>query len=383
MTGRLTKKIVCLLLLTMVGARLYAEEPAEKKERPPRMRKAMSASGRFIVTGTDAIRNQTWAMELEDLIGRMESWAGLKIPFRPSESIVVKLLDKGKPGVLPRQQFTSIGLRQELIVQKPAEVPFEDRLFAAGRLLINRWVMPRCPAGVRPEQVGETPDWLVYAVCGNVYRPLQQRNRELLLEDWRKGTLASPAKAFNNGSWVLPPVFLEWIRSETDNWPKALDQLMRFAARDEAVTADVLGSVSDKGPSFEPVWDLWVAKRSNVRAKLGVSTPRDIRQMHQACTITGAEASAFSLKNQPEGLALEALPNLLDRPWLPYLLQYKIGELSRLAIGAAPQEAATLNAYINYFAALQQQIGRLPKEKQRAELLVKLRKAEALCLSVE
>ena len=320
-----------------------------------------SSSRRFVIRGFSPQDAGTLAVWCETMTSKLESRLGHAVPFNRSEMVQVVGFNggDGAPSQIRfSQEFFGLALQQRMTVENPELVTGEMLTEALVRIHMNRFIVSM-RRRLGPGNVDMTlPDWFAVGIAQCLPRELQERNESFVRDSWVAGEVKSVSTLvkLHTLSQLWGPdkawcgVFMNWQLkniNDTIGW----NGVIRHIASGGEMTLDWVGSVllgEENSGSVEKRWDLHLARLSEVQVDLGSLDQSSIAALKKILQIYPRDMIENPGDVVPLRLGPADLPEYAGELWLFSVCNRKIGELTMLAAGKAPEFVAVSNGYVDY-----------------------------------
>jgi hypothetical protein len=370
--------IVLLLFFCLAGVS-FAGEAGPRTTYPVQSNRVVttSASGRFVVTGPDAVSNIAWTRWAEETTGQLEHFLGVKFPFRRMEAIDIRLVSGREAASIPAfLSRVDSGLFQRMItLNATAPLDFEavDELLC--RALVTGYIRDRY-RGKEGGGVPSVPEWLTMGVVQNLRPVIRTRNRNVIMawrtdQDFPRLTAMLQWQTLPEGwpryrslcgmafNWL--GTFNETIQSNqpiekkvqptansTDPYVRILDRL----ANDGAVTAVWLaGEFTRTGSEedMEKAWREWVGRQAHLIQSFGEVSSVLIEQLRDELPL---EVPSGEAGGQAIGLAPRDAIERRGAPGVSLAAMEKVQRLRALTLGKAEELTRLGEAYARFYERL-------------------------------
>lgn len=320
---------------------------------PARAASVMSAGRGFAVHGSDPTRCSVMARDAEALLAQVETLIGMDIPIRPAEPMRLYTVDgedDQPPRVTIEQRDSGGGFWQALTVYAPLRADPEDVMEGVTQALLNRLARSYRASNGQRRAEAACPSWYAVGVAQNVDPALPRRNRKLWQDAARRGA-RSPSWA-DILTWTRMP---EGRRLEKAIASLAVDWLLAQAQPDvvtvavvgpEPLTVDRLAGLAgfDGSAELEAAWHQAMLREAERTEPVWTrSSPLPAEQL-QTLLVTCDDTGRV--------VALDALLERRDEPWVKGAAATVKGRLQRHAVGKPPDMQGIVSNYVFFLEGL-------------------------------
>ena len=352
-----------------------------------------SASGHFLITGTNRADNLVLAGWAEDVVTRLDKAVGIPSPFM---SRVIQLLVRS--GGNPRDGRLAVSEEvvpgrfvQRMTLWNHARIDVEVarralcRLLLAGQLTATIGRARRAgqgDAGVRRA----VPAWLAEGLAQYIDPNLRGPNMMDVTGRWEKGKLASIADFLAADGKVVKtangePKLDRSMSAVLVNWlmvqPGRRERFRRLIkSLDAGEQIDIRWLAADLGKgdsagSVEEAWDYWLHGRRRVVYAPGVATPGAVATLKAQLLLYPGNCGIPLTVDFGGVTDLDGLVARRDEEWIPEFCRRKSISLKLLAVGRGEEFGAVVQGICRFLEAL----GRGKSEKELKTLLAEAEEA--------
>lgn len=355
-----------------------------------------SASGHFLVVGTNRAENLAFAGWAEDTAARLDKVLGIPSPF-DSRTIHLSIRSGRTPAggvVLAREDRAGDGFVQRMTLWNHGKVDVEEarqvlcRLLLAGHLTgtIER------KSGTRGVDIGvrnSVPLWLAEGLAQYVDPALRGPNAMDVIGRWEKGGLASVADFLRADGKVLKTdtaegavmdrsmsaVLVNWLLAapgKRDRFREMIRRLDAGGAIDAPWLAGSLGEGASPG-QLEEAWDYWLHGRRRVVYVPGKATPAAIALFKGGLLLYPGNCGIPLTVDFGGAADLKELIRRRDEEWVAGFCARKSRSLRLMTVGRGDEFGAVAERFCGFLGA----VGAGDSEERLTVLLEEAEKALA------
>jgi len=322
-----------------------------------------SASGHFIVIGTNRVENFALARWCDDASKQMKSIVGMAVPFNKRRITIIvgnkKSIGSGDAYV---RYAANGGISIGRVYLKNYDVAYERRGRQATCCAIIA-AYSRSAAETMPVM----PDWLWKGIEQNLLFDVRSRNMEIVLSDWRTGKLppfnsiitadssagnTTDKSAGMGKKLAVYSVFVRFLASQPQK-KKIFGTLFNLKTRIGLDELKLMIIGSDAGITLDEKWERWLMKQSKVvRSAVLVST-RVIEQIQSEMLLYPGACGIPLASELPRAAPLETMVRYRKAEWLPQFVNSKRGRLNLIAAGHKGEVAQVTAMFDEYLAGLE------------------------------
>lgn len=353
-------------LIVMLGATgtlvAAAQEPPKPVTTAPSV--TTSSSGRFIVTGPDAVKTSEYTRWAEAMAERLERRLGTAMTFSRSAPLRIHLAQTDSPtaGIAAHCRYLEGRLECRLSVNEYVPLDYEDLLAAWCRLamvsLVDHARGRRGPFGETPR----VPQWLAVGLAQTLDPALCARNRRVLHAAMPQShpPEVSPVLSWENlpERWYqtralcgMTVLWLDALKPQGESWRMMIDRL----AAGEPVTASwVAISLAgvDPGVALEERWGTWLKRQERVVQDLGSVSSVILSQLREMVEVPSAELGESTQADLPGRLSPRDLVAMRRSASVRLVAEERMQQVQALTIGKAPELVQVGQAYALFFEGL-------------------------------
>lgn len=350
--------LLTFLLAGVVGA---AQEGSEVVSTPPPS-VITSSSGRFIVTGPDAIKTSEYTRWAEAMAERLEHRLGVSLAFTRQSPLRIRLASAGAATVgIDAQCEYREGhvLYCSLAVNEYVPLDYEELLAVWCRLAL---VSLADRDGGHRDNLGElprVPQWLAVGLAQNLDPALCARNRRLMQEAMSQSRQPEVSRVLSWDSlperWYrmravcgMTVLWLDSLKPQGESWRMVLDRL----AAGEPVTvgwvATALAGV-ESGAALETVWSHWLKGQERVVQDLGAVSSVTLNQLREMVEVPTSELGDAAPADRVGRLSPIELIPMRESLAVRLAAEERMQKVQALTIGKAPELIQVGQAYAIFF----------------------------------
>ena len=378
MTARTARRAMGMAVCSLMAAGPLVAG-AQTTSAPPASVRILttSASGRFMVAGTESAKNTAYTQWAETMADRLDRQFGMPVAFTRQHPLAIQLLGPGSPadGVVAQCGVADGAARYVLSVNEYVPLDYEELLAAWCRLALAAQVSER--SGKAPA-LDAVPQWLAVGLAQNLAADLRERDRRLV-NGWvprseRPGVGRVLAWDSLPERWYrtralcgLATAWLDSLRPQGQVWPLVLDRL----AGGERITPEWVAAKlaqADGAEALERAWVMWLERQERRVQDLGGLTSVLVEQLRQMASVEASElgASSAGVEGRLSARDLVARRKALG---VRLVAEERAQQVQALTIGKAPELVETGALYARFFEGL-------ARGESSLRLRWRLRKAE-------
>jgi hypothetical protein len=364
-----TAVLTCLAVLGVSGSLSVqaGESPAALTDAgSPSRVITTSATGRFVVEGTDNLANSQYTRWAEDTATRLERLLGLTFPSGKRETAVEIILVSGAtagPSLSVRCVRES-GLKRILTINEARQPDYELMQDGLCRLLLAGCMEDRRRASGLPAGGQDVPQWFSMGLAQNLFAENRVRNRRIVTK-WVPET-DRPALSAVLQWRILPEgwprnralcgMAVYWMGTLREGGGFYVAMLDRLAGDHPLTAGWVTAQIAPSGSagSAERDWRDWLARQGQAIQEFGELSGVLLDQLRaELDLVVPAAPEAAVLGGGSRRLAPEEV--VAERPRTALLRQAaaeKIQRLRRLTLGKAPEFVEIGEAYGRFYEAV-------------------------------
>lgn len=323
-------------------------------------RTVKSASGHFVVVGTNRVESFSLGGWCEDAVKRIEQITGLPTNFG-NRWIVIRIFEPGpKSGALATVNY---GQSTSSAVAEVCISGYDDAYRISGRQAICRAIISvytKYPA----KEMLVVPVWLWVGIEQNLLFDVRSRSMEHALTLWRSGRLMTPRQIITKESKKNPDTrdidsmaaYSAFVRflAATPKRSKIFKSLFQNQGQD--IETLLKNHLTDKkrGETLDEAWERWLLSQTRViRGSLTIST-RLIEQLQSEIRVyPGTCGVALDSAIPTDGASFDELLRLRKAEWISTFINKKTGRLSMLTAGHTSELTHITDLYNQYLSGLE------------------------------
>jgi hypothetical protein len=325
-----------------------------------------SASGHFVVVGTNRVENFALARWCEDASTRMKSITGMKVPFNNRRIILIVGRENSAESGKAYVRYAAPSDRRCIarVYLKDYDAAYECK----GRQATCCAIISAY-SGSAPETMLSMPEWLWQGIEQNLLFDVRSRNMKIVLSDWRSGKLMTLNSIISAGNFTEPgnkdkktsrqynkldaySVFVRFLSSQSHK-KKIFVTLFNSKKRVNLEDMSRLVLEPESKITLDEEWERWLMKQSKVvRSAVLVST-RVIEQMQSEMLLYPGACGIPLASEIPRGAPMEMLVRYRKAEWLPQFVNSKRGRINLIAAGHKGEMAQVAAMFDEYLAGLE------------------------------
>lgn len=364
--------VVCMCVASPVCAENSPEEIAKQM-----LSSVMtSASGRFIVVGTNSVENVYIAHWAEKKTDKIEDVLGIKMPF---ENRVLRIIIRATTGDVGKEKQAWVTVSQGILNGR-----FEQRLViynydnerrdvALCQLLLNgyirKWDFREWPvAGVEEYTTSyslrQVPLWLAHGINENMDAGRRAENSSDVVARWMDGKLPGLSSVILPGDQykgfaepidkALCGVFTSWLLSVPGSRVLFGDMFSRLADGKD-ITLDWLAEkMPDCGSRTKMIeaWDWWLNAEKRRIYKLGTTPIGLVKDLQSELLIYPADSGISMKAGIPKAMSPADLLELSGEDWVRKAARSKSISLKLISAGRGESFIEVIDLYCEFFDML-------------------------------
>jgi hypothetical protein len=334
-------------------------------ENSPARVTTRSASGRFLVVGSDSADNSQYTRWAEEIAGRLERLLAIPLPPLGREPIEIVRVSGRLAGPAMRIDCRPEGATRRRLTINESRTPDYERLQEAlCALLLDGYVQERQRVmGARP---GEPviPQWFSMGLSQNLATETRNRNRKIVtgwlpaserpavasVLEWRRLPDGWPRK------WALCGVAVHWLGSMKDG-AQAYALILDGLAGGEPVGSEWVANRifrSGSPAAMELEWQEWLTRQSRAIQEFGQLSTGLMEQVKSELDLVYTAAPApgqvrASTQRLTPGQVAEEKNRSVP---LRLAAAEKVQKIRALTLGKAPELVEVGEAYCRFFDAI-------------------------------
>lgn len=357
----------CLASVCLIVAGAWAEPaaPAQPVIASPARVSTKSASGRFLVIGSDSAANSQYTRWAEDIAGRMSRLFETPLPsFARTPLEIVCVYGKSAGPALTVECRPGGSARRILTVNESRNPDYERMQESLCALLLDGWVEDRRRILGRAPGDCVVPGWFSMGVSQNLAAETRNRNRKVVtgwlpvserpavvsVLEWRSLPEGWPR------NWALCGMVVHWLGSLKEGssaYTAILDRLAEGKpVQSEWVAARMgrMGSVA----ALEQEWRDWLSRQSRAIQEFGALSTVLVEQLKSELDLVFPAEPEAGQRNRPLRRLTPA--QVVDERERSTALRLsaaeKIQKIRAITIGKAPELVEVGEAYCLFFESV-------------------------------
>jgi hypothetical protein len=326
-----------------------------------------SASGHFVVIGTNRLENVGLVGWCEDLQARIETITGLPVPFKQRTVRLIVHTDgvDAPHGVVARHARQSGELIHRIHLRSAAAA-YERR----GRQAICHAIMAGY-VGPSLSSILELPPWLWKGMEQNLSPDIRARNMEQALARWRAGELDStwqiigpdgpdPRQKALEGQERLAAygVFVHWLAALPDRRTR-FKALFAKVAGGNPITVAVLESLipeTSEAVGLDEAWDRWLLRQEYVVYAVGAVSTRIMDQLRAELLLHPGACCIPLDASLPRAAVMADLVPRRKAAWIAPFVREKRARLDLLAVGRSEALKKLVSQFGEFLSGLESDV---------------------------
>lgn len=377
------------------------EEPLSREEISRRLKaltsaRLRSASGHFLIIGTNKVESMVLARWAEDVAARLGKVVGAPAPFRSRDIHLVVRSGKtpaaGK--ILVGEGISGGRLLQRVVLWNHTKIDVEEARRELCRLLLGGYLGAtiRKSAGFRKGDAGvrhSVPLWLAEGMAQYIDPNLRGPNMVDVIGRWEKGKLASVADFLAADGKVrmsavgdeaeldtsMSAVLVNWLHTRPGRKERFRKIIERLDAGEKIDVRWLAGNMAktESAGQLEEAWDYWLHGRRRVVYTPGTATSEAIGMFKAGLLLYPGNCGIPLTVDFGGAAGFRDLVARRDEEWVPGFCRTKIRTI-RLSVAGRGEEFGVV---AGLFCEFLETLGEKKSEEKLNALLDKAERALA------
>lgn len=319
-----------------------------------------SSSGRFVITGGDAVRRAEYSQWAEGMADRIEEICGFRLPRKPAPPLEIRLEDPavGEPAARPAGTGQE-GRGRGIVVNEHQPVSYDDLADAFCVMVLTCYVESRREV-LGPHVAAQVvPQWLSTGLARNLDMSAKMRNRKLMKTGF-SGEKRPPASAVLqwdelpagwNRDRALCGMVAAWVA--TLKGGDAVKDMCDRLAQGGMLTVEWMatqiagaGSVDE----MDRAWSLWIERQDRLVQEFGELSSIALEELKSETVVSPISSGATPRGPGRTGYTARELIDAASKsPALRVLAGDRAQRIRALTVGKAPEIVEAGNLYVRFF----------------------------------
>jgi hypothetical protein len=323
-----------------------------------------SASGRFMVTGPNAVKTSEYTRWAEAMAERLERRLGMPPAFSRQAPLRILLTPAGSdmPGLTVECQYRAGRLYGSLTLNEYVLLDYEELLAAWCRLALVSIVDHRRDPRLAAREPPRVPQWLAVGLAQTLDPALCARNRRLVYGATPELGQPEVSKVL---SWDSLPerwhrtralcgmtaMWIDSLKPQGESWRLIIDRLATGEMPTAGWVAMTLAGV-EPGAACEAAWSRWLKRQERVVQDMGSVSSVTLNQLREMVEVSTSELGdtmpdEFNVRLTPRDLVARR-----SSPAVRLIAEERMQQVQALTIGKAPELVQAGQAYALFFESL-------------------------------